>query len=276
MDNNKLNEQRMRRQLKQETEPIVRKQRETWESIQQELFPKRRKRTRWGTRFAVASGMVAVAAIVSIIIFSGLQESKIAENPTSPDLTEIPELPNDGTESEPAELLADAYEDEKEMEIELEGMKEPLAMNLAVNEELRYVLYIEKDNYEFIEQAEEEDFIAFTGDTPENFPATGMYIKKQMHTTLEEQIAYVKDDIEEDGMVLQEEADISDPIDAYEIIAHEDREMEWDRLFHRYYIADMGNGTYFLFKQIYIEEAWEGQAVRFDFMIDTFEYVEEE
>lgn len=280
--------QELRHQLKKETHFIMQQKEETWAGIQQELFPKNTKKVYWKRRLTVTFGMVAAAAIVIVMTLSGTFTNDMAKDPMHSDEQGIPGSPNESNDPDhsnenldesPENTLADEYEDEKQMEIELEGMKEPITMKLAVNEEARYIIYLEKDQYELIQGSgadREEDWIQLTGKPDERYPSVAMVIRKQTDTTLEEQIEYVKQDIKEDGMTVFSEEEVSYPLEAYRFILVKNDTQEWDDPVHYYYISDMGDGTYFLFKQIFFQEASEGVGARFDFMLETFEYVGED
>lgn len=273
-------EHELHRQLKQATDKAVFLKEDTWKNIEQQLFTDRKGKSIWKKRVGISIGMVAAAAMLLVMIFSsGLFTSDMAEEPDGPDVSKGDLGHDDPVKGNPEGRLADQYEQEKQMEVAPEGMKEMVDMQLAVNEDLRYVIYYDKDNYEFIlRETNDEDLLQSIGVRDDRYPPVGMYIMKQTNTTLEEQIDFVKEDIEEDGMSITGENETNEPFDAYVITAHEGEEQQWDwdTRVHRYYITDVGNGTLFLFKQTFYIEALDGAPLRLDLMLSTFEYVGEE
>lgn len=274
MRNKDENERDLHRQLKQETDKSIHLKEDTWKNIQQELFTERKEKRMLVKRLGISFGMITAAALLMIVLLSSeLFTNRVAEEPNEPDIST-----NDPEEDPPAkadERLADQYEPEKEMEVELEGMKEPIHMELAVNEEERYVLYIEKDQNTF-RASDDEDVILMTGDVDESYPPLAMYIKKEMNTTFEKQLELVRADVKEDGLVIEEEGETDEPIDAYMVRAIESDVMDWNTTVHRYYITEVEEGTFFTFKQTLFQVAMEGQAGRFNLMLETFEYAGEE
>lgn len=273
-----------RKKFKKETNVAVKKKEETWTAIQEELFPEQKKPTYWKRHLGAAVSMVVTATVVMILIFTGVFTKDMAEEPINRNEEEIPGNPDDDSpnstpdESEPVEdNLRDQFEDEKQMEIELEGMKELIDMKLAVNETLRYVIYLEKDRYELKKSTADDkvDKIYYTEELDDQYPPVEMQIEKQTNITWEELISNVKETIESEGMTVYSEEEVMDPIEGHQIIAVENDIQDWNDPVHQYYISEVEDGEFFIFKQLFFQEAWEGHAGRFDYMLDTFEYVKE-
>src|SRR5699024_8782141 len=169
--------------------------------------------------------------------------------------------------------LADQYEKEKSMEIELEGTKEPVSMVLATNEALRYVIYVEKDEYKF-KQGDNFDTITFS-DVDVSYPEVAMEIRKSQHPTLEEAIQEVEEEITEQGMQVEISEEANWPMDATRIYASDQEDQnEWNSPVHKYYVTEQASDI-FIIKQKYFLEASEGVGARFDYMLTTFEVVPE-
>lgn len=276
----KKQENEFKNRLEKETEKITELKEETWNNISRELFPEKTKkiRTNWVKGFAVTIGTAAVAVMMFLVFMTGDFTDETQDNP-------IQDEPTQGTngsnaeENDPANIeeetpLKDRFEQEKEIEIELEGMKEPIQVQLATNEELSYIIYVDKDRYQFT-LGEEIDEIAFIQED-EQYPEVAMEIQHFTNTTTEEAVSNIIASLENDGMSMVREESVTWPIKA-EVIVTEGNETEGsrgDNPIHRYYITEDENKDLYIFKQIFFTVAWEGHAMRFDYMLETFETVE--
>src|SRR5690625_1739700 len=282
-------ESEFKNRLEKETEEITELKEETWNNISRELFPEKNKkiRTNWVKGFAAALGTVAVAAIMFFVFVTGdftdeTQNDPVQNDPIEDEVTERTNDPDTedkdiGEDTEDNEFdneppLKDRFPHEKEVVIEMEGMKEPIEVQLATNDELRYIIYFDKDGYQFI-PGEEMDEIIFALD--EGYPEVGMEIQHFTDTTSEEVTEHVIESLAHEGMDVTREDLINWPIDAVMIQGVGDRDEGFrDAPVHRYYITEDENDSFFVFKQKFFTEAWEGHALRFDYMLESFESVE--
>jgi len=277
----------VKKRLKEETNDIAGLKDEVWNNINRELFPAetKRKRTNWVKGFAATLGTVAVAAIMLFVFLTGdftdeTQNDPVQNDPSKDDVTEGTNDPDkedndigeDTEDNEPP--LKDRFPHEKEVVIEMEGMEQPpIKVQLATNEELRYIIYFDKDRYQFT-PGDEVDEITFAEELLEGYPEVGMEIQHFTDTTLEEVTKHVIKSLVHEGMDVTKEDVINWPIDAVMIQGDGDRDEGFrDAPVHRYYITEDENDSFFVFKQKYFTEAWEGHALRFDYMLESFEIV---
>lgn len=154
-------------------------------------------------------------------------------------------------------------------------MKEPVQVQLATNEAWRYIIYFDKDRFQFT-SGEEMDEIVFTEELDDQFPEVGMEIKKVTDLSTEEAITNAKKSLASDGMTVLREEAVDWPIEAVMIEGIEgDRDdAEWNTPKHRYYIAESDDESLFMFKQKFFSVGSEGVGMRFDWMLESFEVVE--
>lgn len=287
-------ESEFKNRLIKETEEITDLKEEVWNNISRELFSDQiqRTRTNWGKRIAAAIGTVAVAAIMFFGLLSGnfidqTKDDPIQDNPNQNDPTQGTNDPDaegnkdieDNTENDPENTdqeipLEDQFEHEKTIEIEVEGMKEDVQVQLATNDEWGYIIYYEKDNYEFM-HGEEMDEIVYAGELNDQYPKTGMEIRKMTDITVEEAISKVKKELENNGIPFVREETVDWPINGVMILGegNADGTAESDSPVHRYYITEGKNDSLFVFKQMFFVEAWDGSP-RFNYMLESFQIVE--
>src|SRR5690625_847750 len=280
--------------LKKETEEITDLKEEVWNNISSELFSDQiqRTRTNWGKRIAAAIGTVAVAAIMFFGLLSGnfidqTKDDPIQDNPNQNDPIQGTNDPDaegnkdieDNTENDTNDIeqelpLKDRFEHEKTIEIEVEGMKEDVQVQLATNDEWGYIIYYETDNYEFM-HGEEMDEIVYAGELNDQYPKTGMEIRKMTDITVEEAISKVKKELENNGIPFVREETVDWPINGVMILGegNADGTAESDSPVHRYYITEGKNDSLFVFKQMFFVEAWDGSP-RFNYMLESFQIVE--
>lgn len=262
--------------LKETNEAVDHKE-HVWHNIQQELFPKKKK-SLWTGRIAMGFGTVAAAIIIVIISTSILTTERAGENGKSEqheqlEQPEQPEKPS-GDINVP---LEDQYEKEIQMEREPEGQLEIVDMELAVHEADRYIIYVDKDRFEY-KMDEDASFIQFTEAEGDMYPEVGITIRRYDDAEEQDLIERVNEEIEDEDMVIEEEENRSDPFDAYAITAYANESPdEWNSPVYRYYIyeADEEEGVYFVFKQMLFMEGVGGQSSLMDLMLETFEYVGE-
>lgn len=188
---------------------------------------------------------------------------------------------NDEIDQEPPQpLLADLYEPEKEMEIMLEGMPETIKVELETNDDWRYIIYVDKDLYVF-HSGEEADRIELKEPLDSDIPEVAMEIRRlDDGIDKEEVIKLIHQEIENDGLTIDREEDITWPLTALSIVAFGEERTEhgkfgyqWDTPLHKYYVVQGGAGEVFVIKQMYFLEAAEGHGARFDQLLETFEIV---
>lgn|SRR5690625_4302 len=282
---NKLDKE-FKHRLEKETAEVTRLKEETWNKINQELFPEDIKKTNWVKGIMATLGTVAVAAIMFFGLLSGGFLDQTKDDPVQNDPTQGTNDPDaigskdDDTENDPENTeeeipLEDQFEQEKEVEIEVEGMKEPVQVQLATNEAWRYIIYFDKDRFQFT-SGEEMDEIVFTEELDDQFPEVGMEIKKVTDLSTEEAITNAKKSLASDGMTVLREEAVDWPIEAVMIEGIEgDRDdAEWNTPKHRYYIAESDDESLFMFKQKFFSVGSEGVGMRFDWMLESFEVVE--
>lgn len=287
-------ESEFKNRLIKETEEITDLKEEVWNNISSELFSDQiqRTRTNWGKRIAAAIGTVAVAAIMFFGLLSGnfidqTKDDPIQDNPNQNDPIQGTNDPDgegnkdieDNTENDTNDIeqelpLKDRFEHEKTIEIEVEGTKEDVQVQLATNDEWGYIIYYEKDNYEFM-HGEEMDEIVYAGELNDQYPKTGMEIRKMTDITVEEAISKVKKELENNGIPFVREETVDWPINGVMILGegNADGTAESDSPVHRYYITEGKNDSLFVFKQMFFVEAWDGSP-RFNYMLESFQIVE--
>lgn len=262
-------EKELKKLFKRETDKAVDVKDKTWNKIESELFPKQKK-TSWKSKVAVGLGTVVAALILIIISTNILTNDQAGEQ-------EKPEEQNEPNEQEPSNEvdvpLEDQYDKEIQREREPEGQLEVIDMELAVNEEDRYIVYVDKERDEFVIE-NGEGHIQSIEKLDEIYPEVGITIKQHTHTTMDDLIAGVKEKTTKEDMTVIEEKAVTYPFDAHAITAYASVDTyEWDSPVHRYYVYEADKGVYFVFKQMFFMEAWEENNNIFDFMLDTFEYV---
>lgn len=273
MTNNE--ERELKELLKEETDIAARLKKETWSNIHNELFSQPKKSS-WGTRITVGLGTVAAALILIIISTNVFTNDKAGEQVIPDELKDVTEEPKDQNE-EPASdevdiLLEDEYDKEIQREREPEGQLEVVDMELAVNEEDRYIVYVDKEMYEFVIE-NGEGRIQFIEKLEEMYPEVGVTIQQHTNTTMDDIIAEVKEYISNEDMMITEEETVTYPFDAYAITAYASADTnEWNSPVHRYYVYEAEKEVYFVFKEMTFMEAWGDDNI-FDFMLETFEYV---
>src|SRR5699024_4486385 len=165
--------------LEKETIEVTRLKEETWNKISQELFPKPIKKTNWVRGITATLGTVAVAAIMFFGLVSGGFFDQTKDDPVQNDPTQGTNDPDviggndDNTENDPENTdgeipLEDQFEQEKEVEIEVEGNKEPVQVQLATNDAWRYIIYFDRDLFLFT-HGEEMDEIVFAEETGDQY-----------------------------------------------------------------------------------------------------------
>ncbi len=294
MSEDRVLENKFKNRLKKETNEVTRLKEEVWNNISHELFRSNMKHTRtsWLKGLVATLGTVAVAAIMFFGLLSGnftdqTKDDPIQEDPVENDPTQGTNDPDtigdqdrdDNTENDPGDTeqeipLQDQFEQEKEVEIEVEGSPETIQVQLATNDAWGYIIYFDKNRFEFI-QGEEMDKIISTKDPDDRYPEVGIEIQKMTDITIEDAIANVKELLASDEMSIIREEEIDRPIDGLMIVGegNENGVVDWDTPIHSYYITEGKNDSLFVFKHISFVEAGDG-GPRFYYMLESFEIVE--
>lgn len=247
-----------------------------------------RKNKRKGINYLPITAFLLLLGIFSTLLFNIINgDNQLGEESTPPaktteeKTTDLPDKDNKestNTGDTPTQKLSDMFEKEKDVEIELEGMKEPIHIELATNEDLRYIIYVERDRYTFT-QGEKSDKIELTEPLDARYPEVAMEIRKADVSTVEEAIEIVEKEIVEEGMQLEYSEETTNPLKATMFLAWEKvpegSYHQSDSALHEYYVTKDQLGRIFIIKQMYFLEGAEGHGVRFDFMLESFEVVPE-
>src|SRR5690625_5204301 len=135
MSKDRVLENKLTKRLNKETEDVTKLKDEVWNNISTELFPAQVKkaRTNWIKGIVATLGTVAVAVIMFFGLLSGnftdqTKDDPIQEDPVQndPDTGGDKDRGDDPENTEQEIPLKDQFEHEKEVEIEVEGMKETI------------------------------------------------------------------------------------------------------------------------------------------------------
>ncbi|MGM8211536.1 hypothetical protein ACLIBH_01960 [Virgibacillus sp. W0430] len=294
MRKNKLDKE-IKKTLNKETEPAEELKQLTWNRIENELFSEQIvpvKRKAWSitaatiTAIVIAVVWIGSAAPQGETIMHTLRDLFVEEKErhpeTDPEATIEDEQEDDKEENERDEFQKEIekFVKEKEVEIELEGIKEVVHTELKTNDTLRYIIYIDTSRYTF-EKGEARDLIVPNPPIGEDYPEVAMEIKR-MELTVEEARAEIRRDIEDENMELFREEQVEDPIAGYMMMSYGEEYTDnlgitarhWDTPVYRYYIAKQKDGDVFIITQKSFFEALEGHSARFDAMLESFEVIE--
>ncbi|OZU89257.1 hypothetical protein CIL03_05940 [Virgibacillus indicus] len=252
--NNQDLDKRLEKKFKEHTSPAPKLKDETWNKISKELFPSK---SRKGKKFKRVTAGIAAAVIVAFLFF---------------DMTE--------TGQAMIQSLKDMFVEEKDQEIEIEGQKEDAEVHLETNDELRYIIYIDESRYR-MKKGDTSDRIVPKDDLPENIPEVSMEIMRKEDTTIEEQLAMIKEEIESNGLTVNREEIIDTPINGIVVKGigpeytneHGKTGHQFDTPIHRYHLTEEEDGQLFVIKQKYFLGAAEGHGARFYYMLESLEIV---
>src|SRR5699024_7168954 len=168
----------------------------------------------------------------------------------------------------------------KQVELEIEGQKEPSDVQLEVNEQLSYVIYIDEDHYR-MEKVGDADQVVPKEPLGELYPDVFMEISKWNNTNVDKVIDQVKAQVNEEDLSMLTIEEVTEPIEATMIYAMESEyvedgeiiDIQWDAEMQRYYIVQTDEDIVFMIKQQYFSEAEEGHGVRLDKMLKSFEII---
>ncbi len=247
-------DEELKKQLRRQTKTAVQEKEAVWNNINNQLFSssKQRQKQKRIQGWMVGVGSIAIAFVlfVGIFIDSGMEKGQAM-----------------------FQSLREIFMEEKDVEIEVEGHKEDTNVQLEVNEELRYIIYIDEERYKMV-KGEEVDRIETMEPLPERYPEVYMEIFQEANTTTEEVMARLKQDIEKDPeMEVREIKSVSEPIEAQTIRSIGKEHFNWDTPINQYYVTDEIDGRVFVIKQVYFLEAAEGHGARFHHMLKSFEVI---
>lgn len=291
MPNHKYLDKQLKKTLKKHTDDVISLKDETWHKINQELFPnnklsqsKQNKSSNrmwsWTKGLVASIGGIAVAALLLAVFIPSLLNDETQQDLNDPIETDHPSgdvqdpIDNSDDPTNDHQLLSDQFDKEKQGVVEPEGIKETITLQLQTNEEWRYVIYIDKDRYEFV-RGDNVDHIVPIEELPSSYPNVSFDIQLHEQTTEDNVIAIIKENIAQNEMTILEEKTVTSPVNGTMITAIADGEPGL-AAFHRYYVMTVEDDTIFSFTQMLFEGAWEGLGVRFDHMLETFEWVSRE
>src|SRR5699024_6359669 len=166
MKQNNLDE-KIEQMLLQETEIDDSLKEATWKKINERLHQpiahkKTPNRKKWLIRFVVAAAMLLT--VVSTMTETGRE---IIQN------------------------IKDTFVPNKQIEIEIEGQKEPSNVQLEMNEQLQYVIYIDEDRYR-MEEVDGVDRIVPKEPLGDNYPEVYMEISERSEVGKDDMIAEIE------------------------------------------------------------------------------------
>lgn len=230
-----------------------------WKNIMKDVGEEQTKKNR-KKKFGIAFASIAVLVIGLLIITTNT--------------TTIPVV---------MQSLKETFVEKKPEVINIEGQDEEINTALEENDALNYVIYIDEDRYQMVEE-DGVDRIIMLEEIEGDFPEVAMEISRVDNTTTEEIAETIRETIlAEDNMGIRREEQVTEPIDALMIQGmgldssgeSDAFESEWNTPIHRYYITETQDNQVFVIKQIYFLEAAEGHGARFHYMLESFEIVEQ-
>lgn len=177
--------------------------------------------------------------------------------------------------------VQEMFEKEKNIELNIEGMKEDIEVELGLNEELDYVIYIDKSHYKLVENPSGNQIVPI--EEFEDIPNVMMEITKKENTTKEAELKKIKEMLASEEMEITLEEIVDMPFDGILVSAigigasntNGQTGMDWDSPVFKYYVMNDKDGALFVIEQQYFLEASEGHGARFDSMLETFEIISE-
>ncbi|MUK88655.1 hypothetical protein GMD78_09655 [Ornithinibacillus sp. L9] len=258
MNNDELNK-KITKHMIEDTDSVTELKEETWNKINQELFPSKNKVKKKSRKKPIFT-LVSAAIILFAIVFG---------------VTEPGQAMIQG--------LKEMFVEEKQQVIEIEGDKEIRDVELETNEELEYIMYVDKSFYKMT-KTDTGDRIVPAQELEDRFPDVSMEITRKENVSVEEVIEEIKATIEADGLIINQEEHVDTPIEGFVIKAlgpeytneHGKTGHQWDTPINRYYVTEPIDNQFFVIKQEYFLEAAEGHGVRLNSMLESFEIVNRE
>src|SRR5699024_8363125 len=251
--NSEHEDEQIKKLLKRWTDVDESIQQHTWEKIDDQLFPTVRKNQYRKRNWFVAITTAAAICIIMLGLFTQQGQAVVEE-------------------------IKDLFVSEKQEIIEIEGNKEEADVKLQANESLDFVIYIDEDGYKM----EYDDAIArIITKEPlgEMYPDVYMEIFQVIGQSKNEVINTIKDQLEDEKMIIFREEEVSDPLEGTIISGIEEDEATgdfragWDSMINQYLLVEVSDQQYFVIKQVYFQEAAEGHGARFDHMLQSFEII---
>lgn len=250
MKDDRNTQQEIMSYLLKETNEVVQEKAAVWNNIKNELFVKQKKK-RKKQRFFIVLGMALLLAFV----WAGMM--------TTPGQALV-------------SGLKEIFVDEKKVDIHIEGDKEETDLGVELNEELKYVIYIDHSRYKMV-KGETRDKIVLLEELDESYPEVGMEIWQE-NVPQDEVVARIEKEMAAQHMTVKRIEKVDVPLEAMRLMAYgekDEQNYKWDTPIFKYYITDDINGQLFVIKQMYFLEAAEGHAVRFDSMLEEFQIISE-
>ncbi|KGX92075.1 hypothetical protein N781_02965 [Pontibacillus halophilus JSM 076056 = DSM 19796] len=239
--NKKSIDEQLRQNLRSHQNSVHRLKRETWNRIETELFPKKRRNRR----------NLLIALATSVVVTAG------------------------ATVTEPGQAvvqsLTERFLNEQTIDNEMEGMSETNTFTLEANEEWSYVIYIDEERYA-LQSVEQSDLIVPSPPINEDVPEVSMEILKT-NRTKEQELNHIYEELQRKEMDVTSQQQVSEPVVATKITAMAQGVQEWNSPIRIYYIMEPEEGTLYVIKQAFFLEATEGHGQRFDDMLQTFEAI---
>lgn len=204
-----MSDKNLKRYLMKETDYITIKKDEVWKNVHQELFVNKERKNRKKRFFIV----VTVAAIF-IFIWAGLM--------TTPGQALV-------------QNLKEMFVEKKSVDIEIEGEKENTDVDVEINEELKYVIYVDRSRYKLIEEGD-VDKIVPVEELGEQYPVVEMEILTQ-ETTIEKAVDLIRDEMFKQRMTIKTVEKVNEPIKSTMVIGYggkDEIDYEWDTPIYRY------------------------------------------
>jgi|SRR5690625_384351 len=248
MINNRDDEQ-IKKLLKRWTNVDKSIQKQTWEQIEGQLFPKRPAKYIW------------VAALTTVVVLMFVTFGLITQ-----------------TGQAVVQEIKDIFVPEKQQDVVIEGNKETTDVKLNMNESLDFIIYVDEDGYK-MEQTEDVARIVTKEPLGDIYPDVYMEISQMNGEPKEKIIESIKDDLQKEQMLIFREEEVTEPIEATMILGFErddvtdDIRHGWDTVVLKYYLYEVSDEQFFMIKQVYFQEAMEGHGVRFDYMLESFEVI---
>lgn len=242
-------DKQIKKLLKRWTDVDEATQQQTWEQIEQQLFPKRPRKRIW----------IAALTTIAVLIFVSFGL-----------ITQSGQAVVQG--------IKELFVPEQQQKIEIEGDEEITDVKLHTNESLDFIIYVDEDSYK-MEQTDDISRIVTKEPLGENYPDVYMEISQIIGEPKEKIIESIKDDLLKEQMLIYRQEEVTEPIEAFMIEGFEkDEETDdirngWDTAVHKYYVVEVSEEHFFIIKQVYFQEAQEGHGVRFHYMLESFEIV---
>jgi hypothetical protein len=243
--------QKIKKELRKETEPVMDVYEETWDGIENQLFDqlfekkktnKKRKKKKW---MAVGS-TAAACGLLSFTLFTDSGEAMITS-------------------------IKEYFEPEKEIVFTVEGEQEK--QNVVLKEkDPAYVIYVDEEVYTYVKEGKTAT-VAPVNPMPEGVPAAFMSLTPYSGKTSDNMLEEVKKEAESENLDMVRIENIATPSKGIEMIAIQKTETpSWDDAYVRYTILSKSDTAGVVIKSVLFREAVEGHGARFQRMIETLQF----